>query len=171
MNCPQCSRATSVWRRGLLTRLCPTCRAKPGSEALAAVARWRRAATIAVLLTVAATLSVGLAAILYCTPVIRGPVEDTPFSSEEWVRGDARSRGRMVHNLLASRVLMGKSREEVARLLGPPDDEGAFGLSFRYRVDVGYRWVIRPYLHDLVIRFYKQGHWAYVVAVEPTEGA
>lgn len=169
MVCPQCLRTTSIWRRGLFTGLCPPCRAKPGPRAVAAWRRWRRLASRTCWFSVAATFAAGLAAFLYCTPVVRGLVEDTRFSPEGWATGDARTRGRMVHDLMASQLLVGKSRDEVRRALGPPDVEGLFGLSYRYRVDVGYRWVLRPHLHDFVVRFYKHGHWTYAVAVEQAE--
>jgi hypothetical protein len=113
---------------------------------------------------------VALFAVGYCTPVIRAPLFDTRFSSEEWVGGDAQMRGRMARDLVSSRQLMWKSREEVRATLGIPDVERFGGQTIRFRVDVGYRWVIRPYLYDLVVRFGKDDE-VFQVAIEPREEA
>jgi hypothetical protein len=151
----------SLWRRGLLTGICPACQGAPSPEARARLARiFRYALTAAILF---AAVAVG-----YFTPVIRAPLLDTRFSSEEWARGDARSRGRMARDLVSSRQLMRKPREEVRSILGVPDVERFAGQTIRFRVDVGYRWVVRPYLYDLVVRFGK-GDEVFQVAIEPRE--
>jgi len=155
----------------VLSGLCSHCQTNPGEQAQAARARRRRFAFRVAWAAVGSMLAVGLAAILYCTPVIRGPVEDIGFSPDGWAAGDARMRGRMARDVMASRVLLGKSRDEVRRVLGPPDAVGVAGAYYRYRVDVGYRWVLRPVPYDLVVRFMKVEHWTWAVEVRPAEDA
>jgi hypothetical protein len=110
----------------------------------------------------------GVVAVVYCTPLIRGPLSDTRFSSERWLDGDVRVRGQMARDLVKSRQLQEKSPEEVRAILGDPDVERFGGQTIRYRVDVGYRWIVRPHLYDLVIRFGK-GDEVFQVAIEPSE--
>ena len=44
-----------------------------------------------------------------------------PFNSQEWLAGDGIERGRMYLDLAKSRIVNGKSKDEVAKLLGEPD--------------------------------------------------
>ena len=47
-----------------------------------------------------------------------------PFSSEEWIKGDAHARGEMARDLLkyeTSRQLIGKNQSELINILGEPD--------------------------------------------------
>jgi len=161
MQCPQSARVTSLWRRGLLTGLCPACRKAPSSKIRSRLERLRRIA-----LTAAVVLAV--VAVGYCTPLIRGPLTDSPFSSEAWASGDVRVRGRLAGDIASSGYLHGKSGPEVRATLGPPDAERFGGQTIRYRIDLGYRWVIRPYMYDLVVRFGKADD-VFQVAIEPSE--
>jgi hypothetical protein len=43
------------------------------------------------------------------------------FDGGQWRNGNARQRARMVPNLVSGRALLGRSRDEVVELLGPPD--------------------------------------------------
>jgi hypothetical protein len=45
------------------------------------------------------------------------------FSSEGWKQGDALTRGRMLKDLRESGILIGKTKQQVTDLLGPPDTE------------------------------------------------
>ena len=54
------------------------------------------------------------------------------FEADHWRSGDVRQRARMVSDLLRREVLSGKSRAEIADLLGPPDGEGAVVWEYDY---------------------------------------
>jgi uncharacterized protein (TIGR03067 family) len=129
MQCPQCARSVSLWRRDLLTGICPACQAAPSPEIKARLGRRCRYALTAVALL--AAVAVGL-----CTPLLPVPLTDSPFLSEGWVRGDAQARGRMARDLVSSRQLMGKSPAEVRATLGAPDIE-RFGAR---RSGSGWLW-------------------------------
>jgi hypothetical protein len=169
MQCSQCSRTVSIWRRGLVTGICPSCQVAPGDKAAARLNRMRRIGFRIACYFVVCALLVWVIAIVYCTPLIRASISDTRFSSEEWRRGDAHMRGRMARDLVSSGQLINKSQDEVLAILGPPDIERFGGQTVRFRVDVGYRWIIRPYTYDLVVRFGK-GDEVFEVAIEPQEG-
>jgi hypothetical protein len=47
------------------------------------------------------------------------------FDSREWKSGSSSSRGAQVEDLIARKILLGKSRSDVQALLGQPDDQGA----------------------------------------------
>jgi hypothetical protein len=65
---------------------------------------------------------------------------ELPFQAEHWRASDARERARMVTNLLrSSELLVGKSREEVAGLLGPPDREAAGNWKYDFVPSSGWR--------------------------------
>ena len=56
--------------------------------------------------------------------LIKNPYRDyaeKPFSSPEWLGGDAVERGRMYGDLFSSRALDGKTKDEIAKLLGEPE--------------------------------------------------
>lgn len=46
---------------------------------------------------------------------------EKPFSATEWRAGDAVERGRMYSDLFSNRALDGKSKDEIADLLGEPE--------------------------------------------------
>ncbi len=68
-----------------------------------------------------------------------------PFEKEKWEQADLRTRGKMVDDLLRQNLLVGKTKREVKNLLGEPDYEEDFNLS--YKVDLG-----KMYTYDLLIR-------------------
>ena len=53
--------------------------------------------------------------------------------------------------LIASRTPEGKTKAEVKKLLGEPDFQDKQHLTFRYKVDIGYRWVFEPVVYYLSI--------------------
>lgn len=132
--------------------------ARPGRSEFGRVFRYT-----AIAVALVAAVAVG-----YCTPLIRAPITDSPFSSDGWLRGDVQTRGRMARNLVSSQQLMRKPRVEVLAVLGTPDVERFAGQTIRYRVDIGYRWVFQSHLYDLVVRFGK-GNEVFEVAIEPCE--
>jgi hypothetical protein len=71
--------------------------------------------------------------------------------SEKWIAGDARVRGEMVRDLIASKRLDGKTRSQVETLLGPPTYDATNRTS--YVVDIGYRWGSRAWNYSLCISF------------------
>ena len=58
------------------------------------------------------------------------------FNKEEWIRGDIRTRGRMVNDIIEDSILIGKSKKEIVNLLGEQGDTTA---NFSYQVDIGLR--------------------------------
>jgi len=94
---------------------------------------------------------VAVSAICYCTPLLDVLFLDQPFSSERWLTGDARARGRMVRDLLRSRLLEGKTDAEVEKLLGAADFYKYSGYDRIYRVDIGYRWIFQPILYEFSV--------------------
>lgn len=56
--------------------------------------------------------------------LVKNPFRDyseKPFSPAEWRGGDAVERGRMYGDLYGSRAVDGKSKDEIASLLGEPE--------------------------------------------------
>jgi len=74
-----------------------------------------------------ATLTFCLLAIAFfgsACGLIKNPYRDyaeKPFSSSEWLTGDAVERGRMYSDLFSNRALDGKSKDDVTKLLGEPE--------------------------------------------------
>ena len=58
-----------------------------------------------------------------------------PFSGVAWRRGSVEVRGTMAPGIIDSQLLMGKTRDDVKKLLGPPDNEGESLVL--YEVDPG----------------------------------
>lgn len=48
-------------------------------------------------------------------------INNDQFDSAKWKRGDARTKGKMVYDLQKSKILIGKTKAEVAELLGKDD--------------------------------------------------
>ena len=63
--------------------------------------------------------------------------EQRPFDAEAWRQGDDVERGEMARDLAASKHLIGRSPEEVARILGEPFAE--FNGVMIYRVKMAFR--------------------------------
>jgi hypothetical protein len=56
--------------------------------------------------------------------LVKNPFRDysqKPFNSAEWLSGDAVERGRMYGDVFKSRMLDGKSTDDVKKLLGEPE--------------------------------------------------
>ncbi len=62
--------------------------------------------------------------------------EKMKFNREEWLKGDRRTRGKMVHSIIEDSILIGKSKVEVLNLLG---DQGDTAGNFSYQVDLGLK--------------------------------
>jgi hypothetical protein len=97
------------------------------------------------------------------------------FSSDEWLRGNVRDRGRMVRDLALPERLPGdlpspgklrkKNRDKVHELLGPPDTSYG-GQEEAYKVDIGYRWIDGPLLHALHVLYEKDGESVFCVWID-----
>lgn len=78
-------------------------------------------------LTLAGLLLFNLAAcsaIDNSTPPEKRAFQEKPFSSEEWIKGDAQTRGEMTRNLLRYETFqpwIGKNQSELLKVLGEPD--------------------------------------------------
>ena len=154
--CMQCGRAASFWRRDLWTGLCRRCVRRPGQSARETLLR--RAGIVAVVL-----FACVFASLFYFTPLFD---INRSFSSDEWLRGNLRDRGRMVRDLASPERLPGdlpspgklraKNRDKVHELLGPPDTAYG-GHEEVYKVDIGYRWINGPRLHELHVLYEKDG--------------
>jgi hypothetical protein len=75
---------------------------------------------------------------------------DVPFDSNNWLRSNARDRGRMAEDLVASRVLIGQAHDEVLRQLGQPQKD--WGKVIQYHIDLG--WPLKkPEHYGLQVHF------------------
>ncbi len=82
--------------------------------------------------------------------------QQTVFDSSEWKKGDKRERGKMIDDLINRNILIGKDREEVTTILGPPDKQGDDLIA--YTVDMGQRfWFSSPWYYDLFVYFDSTG--------------
>ena len=54
------------------------------------------------------------------------------FDSQAWRAGDVRQRARMVEELRWSGTLIGRTRQEVLELLGPPNSQSAAAMAYLY---------------------------------------
>jgi outer membrane protein assembly factor BamE (lipoprotein component of BamABCDE complex) len=64
--------------------------------------------------------------------------EHQPFDAQKWRSGDALDRGTMFIDLYKTRKIQGKSREQVAALLGEPDKKSTAGERevWHYKVEL-----------------------------------
>jgi outer membrane protein assembly factor BamE (lipoprotein component of BamABCDE complex) len=60
------------------------------------------------------------------------------FDSNKWKTGDMRTKGQMVYDLKNRKLLVGKTKQQVAEMLGAC--EGPDRNRWSYRVDVGIRF-------------------------------
>lgn len=58
-----------------------------------------------------------------------------------------------MRDLVKSEVLVGKSKEMVADLLGPPDSEDQASPHQIYMVDLGHKFGSKPWLYQLHVEF------------------
>lgn len=163
MKCTQCGETVPIWRRGLLTGICPICQKAPSPLIM------KRLNKTGLIARKFAILSVFIALFLF-VPWIPVPVLHNPFSSQDWIQGDLTVRGRMAEDCVrvATKHLHGKHLEDVLALLGPPDIDQDQGVVIRYRVDYGSRSFIHFYPNDLVIRFGK-GNEVVDISFQPQE--
>ncbi len=54
------------------------------------------------------------------------------FDVQAWRAGDVRQRARMVDELRRSSTLIGRTRQEVLELLGPPNSQSAAAMAYLY---------------------------------------
>ncbi|HCE44721.1 MAG TPA: hypothetical protein DET40_14360 [Lentisphaeria bacterium] len=68
-----------------------------------------------------------------------GKITQKSFNSKEWILGNELTRGEMARDLVSSKVLIGKTKEEVVELLGQPSSsKSSFNNDrFYYIVDIG----------------------------------
>ena len=81
----------------------------------------------------------------------RGAADFDPIA---WRNGDYRTRGMMCRSLASSNILVGKNRDEVVQLLGPPDED--WPEFTKYAIDLGgiwERWMMR---YNFMIEFDKE---------------
>lgn len=83
-----------------------------------------------------------------------------PFNSEQWKNGDMRLRGQMTKDLEKSKILEGKTRDEVRDLIGEPfhinsmPDETE---NWSYKTDKGYySYDDNIWIHWFHVNFSKQ---------------
>ena len=83
------------------------------------------------------------------------PFFSRKFDSERWRVGGEFDRGMMARDLYESRLLTGKGRGEVERLLGKADygDE----QHMDYTVDMGSRVFYSKWLWHVIVRFDERG--------------
>lgn len=66
------------------------------------------------------------------------------FESKSWISGDQKQRGYMVHHLIDSKILEGKTKDEVISILGKPDVTSVqekFSMEeIIYNVDIGFKF-------------------------------
>jgi len=78
-------------------------------------------------------------------------INPSTFDSMAWRQGNIRARGTMVDDLTDRGRLVGKTREEVLAMLGPPDRD--HGELLFYVVDMGQRFGSTPWTYGLRIYF------------------
>lgn len=88
------------------------------------------------------------------------------FNSEKWKAGTLLDRGRMSQDLMRSDRLIGLTRPEVLDLLGPPDHDLKPDLDLPYRIDIGFRFCLSPWLYVLWVRFDSTGRAVHVSATD-----
>jgi hypothetical protein len=145
--CIQCGQPCRFWHRDLFTGVCAKCALAPSPVAFQTAKH--RVGIVAIL-----ALIVVVVGLLSCTPLLDILFFDQPFAAEAWRKGDSRTRGLMVRDLLRSGLLRGKTVAEIEIMLGPGDESGIdfIGTTPGYRVDIGYRWLFQPVLYTLWVR-------------------
>lgn len=68
---------------------------------------------------------------------------DLEFNSETWKSGDMRTKGKMTDNILNDSLLIGKTKTEVIKILGEPDQQTESRL--HYTVDPGIKYMSEPW--------------------------
>lgn len=100
-------------------------------------------------------VSVAAAAILlFYRPVVEMLLAKK-FDPSAWQVGSQIERGRMARDLVSSRMLLGRSREQVVGILGDPNERSSASMS--YTVDIGHRFGLHPWTYRLCIEFKDDG--------------
>lgn len=76
---------------------------------------------------------------------------EVTFSSELWLKGDTRDRGKMIQSLVSNRCLDGKAQLEVEKLLGKPDQR--LDNEWEYELDMGTTFLGSVWKYRLVLEF------------------
>lgn len=82
-------------------------------------------------------------------------ITNVPFDKTKWQSGDIKTRGAMVRDILDSKLLIGKSANEIIILLGEPDYK---------RTDKYNYWVYKVQKYDSSIKSdnpYQLSNWPY----------
>ena len=85
--------------------------------------------------------------------LVSGCSNSATFDPEIWKHGNHRQRGKMVRELIRSEILVGKTKEEVTDLLGPPDSGAEETQDLFYIVDLGYRFGSKPWTYQFHVKF------------------
>lgn len=101
-----------------------------------------------VTLIITAGVLIGITVIFY-TLWLRPVLDRTMFAQDEWLQGNARTRGKMVHDLISRKIPDGKTKSEVIALLGMPADISSGSVS--YVVDIGHKFDSHPWTYRLCI--------------------
>ena len=81
------------------------------------------------------------------------------FNSEQWKNGDLRLRGQMSKDLVESKILEGKTKDEVRNLLGEPFHSNSMPdetENWSYKTDEGLNFGEGVWIYWLNIDFSKQ---------------
>ena len=81
--------------------------------------------------------------------------EPIVFDKPRWAEADKETRGHMARDMLARHELVGMTRQEIAEILGPPDEDQAFIQRYRYFLGAMGRNPEMPYFsgYSLLISF------------------
>lgn len=102
-------------------------------------------------------------AIFVSAVVFTGFGNDREFSSDLWLRSDARTRGRMAESLVANHSFVGKTADEVTASLGVPDRD--WGRVHQYKIDLG--WPFKdPNTYGLQVHYDADGNVQLVKVVD-----
>ena len=71
------------------------------------------------------------------------------FDSEKWKSGDMRTKGKMTDHILKDSLLIGKSKADILKMLGEPDQQTASIL--HYTVDPGIKYMNEPWTYWLSV--------------------
>ena len=89
--------------------------------------------------------------ILSCETKTQSYKNDIPFNIEKWKAGNLRAKGKMTDNLLADSILIGKTKSEVLKMLGEPDQQTSSRIY--YTVDPGIKYMNGAWTYWLSIDF------------------
>lgn len=76
---------------------------------------------------------------------------DKKFDSEEWLKGNMKTKGEMTNNLLEINLLEGKNKSQVLTILGEPDQQTKSRI--HYTVDPGIKYMNESWTYWLTVEF------------------